>query len=59
MIREINEYKKKIEENTQENETLKNKINKLSAQNLNLNQEFEVAQESLRLSANTQAKLNK
>lgn len=38
MAREINEYKKKIEENNQENETLKTKINKLTAENSSLYQ---------------------
>lgn len=36
---------------------LKTKINKISLENKNLNQEMETAQESLRLSANQQAKL--
>lgn len=31
------EYKRKIDENNQENENLKNKINKLSAENTSLN----------------------
>ena len=30
MMREINEYKQRIENNNRENENLKNKINKLS-----------------------------
>lgn len=38
MTRQINEYKRKIEENDRENENLKNKINKLNAENTNLNQ---------------------
>lgn len=38
MAREINEYKRKIEENNQENENLKNRINKLTAENTSLNQ---------------------
>lgn len=57
MARELNEYKRKIDENNQENEMLKQKINKISLENKNLNQEMESAQESLRLSANQQAKL--
>ena len=36
---------------------LKQKINKISLENKNLNQEMETAQESLSLSANQQAKL--
>lgn len=59
MMRDINEFKKKIDENNQENEALKMKINKLTSENKNLNQEFETAQESLRLSANQQSKLAK
>lgn len=37
MQRDIMEYKRKIDENNQENENLKNKINKLSAENTSLN----------------------
>ena len=59
MMKEISDYRKRIDENNQENETLKSKINKLTAENKNLNQEFENAQESLRLSANQQSKLAK
>lgn len=36
MQREINEYKQRIEQNNQENENLKNKINKLSQENTSL-----------------------
>ncbi len=36
MIRDINEYKQKIEQNTQENEALKQKINKLMSENASL-----------------------
>lgn len=49
----------KIEQNNAQNEGLKQKINKLQTDNVNLNQEVSQAQESLRLSANQQAKLNR
>lgn len=59
MIRDINEYKQKIEQNTQENEALKQKINKLVSENASLGDEARTAQESLRLSSATQAKLQR
>jgi chromosome segregation ATPase len=59
MQREIHEYKRKIEENNIENDSLKNKINKLTSENVSLNKDVEGAQESLRLSANQMVKLNK
>lgn len=49
----------KIEQNNAENDNLKQKINKLQTDNVNLNQQVSSAQESLRLSANQQAKLNR
>jgi hypothetical protein len=42
-----------------ENESLKQKISKLSGENTSLNEEVRTAQENLRLSANQQAKLQK
>ena len=59
MMRELNEYKQKIHENNLENENLKQKMNKLSNENLHINEEFRNAQENLRLSANQQQKLAK
>lgn len=59
MIREINEYKQKIEQNNQENSVLNTKISKLVSENSNLNEEVKNAQESLRLSSATQAKLQR
>ena len=57
MMRQINEYKMKIEENEAENATMKDKINKLSGENVNLSEEVKVAQDNLRLSANNMAKM--
>lgn len=59
MIKEINEYKQKIDINNQENEALRVKINKLTSENVNLGEEVKTAQESLRLSSATQAKLQR
>ena len=36
MVKEINEYKQRIEHNDRENENFKNKINKLISENSNL-----------------------
>ncbi len=52
---ELNEYKSR---NNQESETYKQKIQKLLAENTSLGDEMRNAQENLRLSANTIAKLN-
>lgn len=57
MIKEINDYRQRIEQNNQENEAMKLKMNKILAENANLGEEVKVAQESLRLSSATQAKL--
>lgn len=59
LMRELNEYKQRIDENNRENENLKGKIQKLSGENVSLGEEVRTAQENLRLSANTQARLNK
>ena len=59
ITRELNEYKTRIEENTQENNMLKMKIQKITGENVSLGEEVRIAQQNLRLSANTQAKLNK
>ena len=58
-MRELNEYKQRIDQNNLENEQLKQKIGKLSGENTSLNDEVRTAQENLRLSANQQAKLQK
>ncbi len=58
-MRELNQYKQRIDQNNLENDQLKQKINKLSGENVNLNEEVRTAQENLRLSANQQAKLQK
>lgn len=57
MAKELNDYKQRIEQNNQENETLKGKMNKLLSENSSLGEEVKSAQESLRLSSATQAKL--
>ena len=58
-MRELNDYKLKIEQNNLYNESLKQKISKLSGENTSLNQQVQIAQQNLRLSANQQAKLQK
>ena len=58
IVAQLNEYKQRIEQNTQENNSLKQKINKLISENASLGDEARTAQESLRLSSATQAKLN-
>ena len=59
IMRELNEYKQRIDQNNMENEQLKQKISKLSGENTSLNEEVRTAHENLRLSANQQAKLQK
>jgi chromosome segregation ATPase len=59
MMRELNEYRQRIEQNNQENEALKQRITKLAGENVAVGDELRSAQENLRLSANTQARLNK
>lgn len=59
LARELNDYKSRIDQNNMENETLKQKINKMSGENMSLNEEVRTAQDNLRLSANQQAKLTK
>lgn len=58
-MRELNEYKQRIEQNNLENEQLRLKMNKMTGENNSLNEEVRIAQENLRLSANQQAKLQK
>jgi chromosome segregation ATPase len=55
---ELNEYKNRITANNQENDLFKQKIQKLISENSSLNEEVRGAQENLRLSAATTAKLN-
>ena len=55
---ELGEYKNRLSANNQESETYRQKINKLMNENSSLNDEMVTAQENLRLSANTVAKLN-
>lgn len=57
MMKQINEYKMKIEENLAENTNLKEKIGKMTSENANLNEEVRVAQDNLRLSANNMTKM--
>jgi chromosome segregation ATPase len=59
IMQELNEYKRKIDENNHENTVLKTKIQKLANENSSLSGEVTNAQESLRLSAATQAKLQR
>lgn len=59
ILRELNEYKQRIDQNNQENEQLKQRIGRLTGENTSLGEEVRSAQENLRLSANQQAKLTK
>ncbi len=54
---ELMQYKEIIETNERENNTLKMKIQKIMSENQGLTADFNEAQESLRLSAQTQNKL--
>lgn len=56
--KELMEYKTKIEMNNQESETYRQKLQKLLSENKDLGEEVQIAQENLRLSANTINKLN-
>lgn len=56
---ELTDYKQRIDQNNQENSTLKNKIQKLMSENSSLSGEVGNAQEALRLSSATQAKLQR
>ena len=58
LTNELNEYKNKLENNTEESETYRKKIQKLAGENTNLADEIRTAQENLRLSSNQIAKLN-
>jgi len=55
---ELNDYKNRVSVNNQESETYKLKIQKLMAENSSMGDEVRTAQENLRLSANTLAKVN-
>ena len=59
MLKEINDYKQRIDGNDRENEMFKKKINNLVSENTNLESEVRNAQESMRLSSATQAKLQR
>ena len=54
----MTEYKKRIEQNDAENEGFRRKMQNLVQENQQLGDEVRNAQENLRLSANTIAKLN-
>ena len=58
LTRELSEYKERISSNNQESETYKLRIQKLMAENSSLGEEVREAQDNLRLSASTVAKLN-
>ena len=58
LTNELNEYKNKMENNNEESETYRRKIQKLTGENTNLADEIRNAQENLRLSANQIGKLN-
>ena len=54
---ELDEYRNRIQANDQDNNAMKMKIQKLLSENNSLSGEVQEAQENLRLSAATQAKL--
>jgi|JI61114BRNA_FD_contig_101_674587_length_2254_multi_1_in_0_out_0_4 vacuolar-type H+-ATPase subunit D/Vma8 len=54
---ELEDYRGRISNNDQENNLLKTKMQKLIAENTSIGDELNGAQENLRLSAATQAKL--
>jgi len=58
IMQELNDYKMRINNNNQENEQLKGRIQKLMGENTSLGDEVRTAQENLRLSANQMQKLN-
>ena len=58
LTKELNEYRSQIERNNSESDTYRIKIQKLMSENTSLNEEVSMAQENLRLSANTVSKLN-
>ena len=51
-FQELNEYKKRIEQNEAENESIRRKMQGLLQENQHLGEEVRNAQENLRLSAN-------
>ena len=55
---ELNDFRVRIEANNSESETYRQRIQKLMSENTSLGEEVMTAQENLRLSANTVAKLN-
>ena len=57
MMKEIVDYKKMIDQNNSENDKIKQRMEKLISENSNLGDELSSAQEGLRLSSATQAKL--
>ena len=57
-FQELNEYKKRIEQNESENEGIRRKMQGLVQENQHLGEEVRNAQENLRLSANQISKLN-
>ena len=55
----MNEYRRQIEENDQQNEGIKKRMQNILSENQHLNDEVRNAQENLRLSSAQQAKLNR
>ncbi len=58
IMMELEEYKQRIDQNNQENNLLKQKMQKLASENTSLGDQVRTAQQTLRLSSATQAKLN-
>jgi uncharacterized coiled-coil DUF342 family protein len=57
MTSELNEYKNRLGNTSQESDSYKQRIQKLLSENNNLNEEVRTAQENLRLSAGQIGKL--
>ena len=57
IMQELNDYKMRIQNNNQENDQLKARMQKLINENSSLGDEVRNAQENLRLSANQNQKL--
>ena len=58
LSKEVNNYRSQIERNNADSENYRQRIQKLMSENTSLNEEVNMAQENLRLSANTVSKLN-
>ena len=58
LAKELEQYRSQVDRNNADSETYRIKIQKLMSENTSLSEEVSIAQENLRLSANTVSKLN-